>query len=99
MSTTIQIDNTIKRIEYPFQEIENEIFIVDPKNRVLHQLNEVGAYIWEKLKQKGGGRKVSDIINSITDEYDIDKQTARYDVIQFLNTIMEKNLIKVIPDE
>jgi methyltransferase-like protein len=52
-------------------------------------LNETGAYIWEQID---GKKTVEEIIEAVTNEYEIDEETAEKDVFEFVNN-MNKYLI------
>ena len=55
----------------------------------VYTLNETGAFIWEQID---GKRNVEEIINELTNEYDIEKQNAESDVFTFIEN-MSKYLI------
>jgi len=55
----------------------------------VYTLNETGAFIWEQID---GKRSVEEIIDELTNEYDIDKQNAESDVFNFIEN-MSKYLI------
>lgn len=78
---------------YPFQRIQDELFIVDPKAREMHQLNEVGARIWDLLAQP---RQLQELIDTIADEYEVNHSAAEDDVVAFMEEMMEKKLVKVV---
>jgi methyltransferase-like protein len=72
----------------------NEYVLVPITNNIadmnsVYTLNETGAYIWEQID---GEKNVEEIITSLTEEYDIDKQNAEADVCTFIET-MSKYLI------
>jgi methyltransferase-like protein len=47
----------------------------------VYTLNETGAFIWEQID---GKKSAEEIISSMTEEYDIDNNTATEDVLQFI---------------
>jgi hypothetical protein len=47
----------------------------------VYTLNETGAFIWEQID---GKKSTEQIISSMTEEYDIDNNTATEDVLQFI---------------
>ena len=55
----------------------------------VYTLNETGAFIWELIDSK---RDLTAIIESLTEEYDIGKDAATADVLDFVNK-MNKYLI------
>ena len=71
--------------EYVLVPVANNIADMDS----VYTLNETGAFIWEQID---GKKNVSEIIASLTEEYDIDKDTAAKDVIDFVGS-MNKYLI------
>jgi len=55
----------------------------------VYTLNETGAFIWEHVD---GRKNVGDIIHALLTEYDTDYETARRDVLLFVEN-MSKYLI------
>jgi methyltransferase-like protein len=47
----------------------------------VYTLNETGAFIWEQID---GKKSVEEIIKTMTEEYDIDNDTATNDVLEFI---------------
>jgi hypothetical protein len=67
----------------------NEYVLVPITNNIadmnsVYTLNETGAFIWEQID---GRRNVEEIINELTNEYDIDKQNAESDVFTFIENM------------
>jgi len=52
----------------------------------VYTLNETGAFIWDQIN---GHRTVSDIINNLVEEFDTDGETAKTDVLYFLDKMKE----------
>jgi len=48
----------------------------------VYTLNETGAFIWEQID---GKKSVEEIIDAMTEEYEIDKDTATADVLEFIS--------------
>jgi len=71
--------------EYVLVPITNNIADMNS----VYTLNETGAFIWEQID---GNRSVEEIINVLTDEYDIDFENAEGDVFSFVEN-MSKYLI------
>jgi len=72
----------------------NEYVLVPITNNIadmnsVYTLNETGAFLWEQID---GKRTVEEIINVLISEYDIDKQNAESDVLDFIDN-MSKYLI------
>ena len=66
--------------EYVLVPIANNIADMNSVNT----LNETGAFIWEQIN---GKRTVEEIISILTEEYDIDKNTASEDVFSFIENM------------
>jgi methyltransferase-like protein len=75
----------------------NEYVLIPVTNNIadmnsLYTLNSTGAFIWEQID---GKRNVEEIIHSLTEEYDIDAETASADLLSFLE---EMNRYLIITD-
>jgi len=92
----IRLNDSAERISYPFQKIESDTIIVDPKDRLMHQLNDVGSRVWELLSQK---QMVSDLIVTVTTEYEVNPSAASDDIMQLLERMTELKLIKITHNE
>jgi len=53
-------------------------------------VNDTGAFLWEQLKEE---KTIDDLVNAMLDEYDIDEDTARTDVNEFINVLKEKDIL------
>lgn len=58
----------------------------------VYTLNESGAFIWELID---GKRNVEEIINTLTEEYDIDHESAEKDVFSFINDMSKYLIINI----
>jgi hypothetical protein len=72
----------------------NEYVLVPVANNIadmnsVYTLNETGAFLWEMID---GRKTISDLIESLISEYEIDKETAVADVMSFIEE-MKKYLI------
>ena len=77
---------------FVLQELVDEYMVVpvgDEADRMqgIIRLNETGAFLWKLLSEKN--RTEDDLVKAITDEYDTDKETARADVVAFIDTIKQ----------
>jgi hypothetical protein len=57
----------------------------------VYTLNETGAFIWEQID---GKKSAEEIIGAMTEEYDIDKDTATEDVLQFIAKMNDYLIIR-----
>lgn len=80
--------------DMPWRIIEEEALLVDVnKGEVIH-LNEVGAEIWKVINEKKGEEtSVEELIEHICSEFEVEKDTAQTDVLEFLDELVEKGLV------
>ncbi len=71
--------------EYVLVPVSNNIADMDS----VYTLNETGAFIWERLDGKS---TLAEIICCMQSEFDVDAETAKNDLLDFV-TEMEKFLI------
>lgn len=58
--------------------------------RCIITLNEVGAFLWQKLTAEC---TVSDLVEALLAEYDVTAEIATADVERFVASLREKNLL------
>jgi len=75
----------------PFQRMEEEAIVVDPKTRAVHLLNETGARIWELLET---ARSVDELALALADEYEgAPLEALRREVEAFVSDLGGKGLV------
>jgi methyltransferase-like protein len=74
--------------EYVLVPITNNIADMNS----VYTLNETGAFIWELID---GKRNVEEIINSVTEEYDIDRGSAVEDVFSFMENMSNYLIVNI----
>ena len=73
-----------------FREIEGLAYVVDPSTSDLHSFNDVATRIWVSLD---GQRTVSQVVDVVTDEFEVDRPRAEADTLELLATLSDKGLI------
>ena len=63
---------------------------MDVERSELHDLNAVGGRIW---KLTDGHHSVADIVDALTEEYDVERSRAESEVCAYLDKLREKGLI------
>jgi hypothetical protein len=58
----------------------------------VYTLNEPGAFIWELIN---GKRNIEEIINALSEEYDVDHDSAEKDVFSFINDMSNYLIINI----
>ena len=73
----------------PWRIIEDEAILLNvDKSEVIH-LNEVGTTIWRCLD---GEKTVSQIIESICRRFDVGRDSAKKDVLEFLDELIKEEV-------
>ncbi|HYL79854.1 MAG TPA: pyrroloquinoline quinone biosynthesis peptide chaperone PqqD [Candidatus Acidoferrum sp.] len=65
---------------------------MDVKAGLLFPLNSVATRIWQLCD---GQRMVDEIVQTITAEFDADEATIRRDVVEFIQGLLQQNLISL----
>lgn len=78
--------------ENAVREIDGDVFIMNPDTSELHGLSEVGALIWGRID---GDYTVSDIVDLVVAEYEVERDVAEADAIEFLDELVAKGLVTV----
>jgi PqqD family protein of HPr-rel-A system len=75
----------------PFQRMDEETIVVDPRTREVHLLNETAARIWELLEEASS---VDDIVEVLAEEYEgAAPEELRREVEAFLVDLGSKGLL------
>lgn len=56
----------------------------------LVSLSDTGKFLWELLKDE---KSENDLVTAMLDEYDVDEQTARVDVKEYLDYLKDNRLV------
>lgn len=71
----------------------DESAILNLKNSVYYGMNAVGARVWNLLQQP---RSVSDLRDTLLDEYEVEKELCERDLIELLQKMHGEGLIEVV---
>jgi PqqD family protein of HPr-rel-A system len=74
----------------PFQTLEEETIVVDPRTREVHLLNETAARVWELLASPCS---LEDLTEALAEEYDAAPEALRAGVEELLGGLREKGLL------
>lgn len=53
-------------------------------------LNEIGVFLWEKLQQDV---TVDELAEYVLAEYEVDEETAREDILEFVDSLKEAGIL------
>jgi Coenzyme PQQ synthesis protein D (PqqD) len=77
--------------------VQENVVLLSVRAGAYFRLNSVGAEIWNMLIEP---RRVSDILDVLEQTYDVEVDIMTRDVAAFLDTLLERRLIRVVdPDE
>jgi hypothetical protein len=79
------------------RRIGEETILVPVSSRVgdldaIYTLTEVGSSVWALLREPVSVRQIADVL---CDEYDVSSDVALKDAAEFLDALLDKNLINV----
>ena len=74
----------------PVRNIGDGLVIMAPSGDTTHSLEEIGAFIWNQLD---GKRTLQGVHEAILADYEIDDETARNDLTDFITQMQNAGLI------
>lgn len=83
--------------EFVLREIAGDYVIIPTRKTVLTfngliTVNEVGADLWKMLQSDV---TFEDLVQGILKDYDVDEETAREDIQEFLDTLIRGGILEV----
>ncbi|MDE3052288.1 MAG: PqqD family protein [Gemmatimonadota bacterium] len=97
MSAPLSLDSRV--IATPDQlssELAGEVVILSLADGVYYGLDEVGAYIWQRLREP---RAVRDIVDDVVNRYAVDRERCEHDLLAFLEDLRAHRLAEVVASE
>ncbi|MGQ9705016.1 MAG: PqqD family protein [Actinomycetota bacterium] len=73
--------------------IEEEAVLVDVRRDEVLHLNPTASYLWSMLD---GRTSLEEIASSMTAEFEVEKEDALRDVIDFASRLLEKGVAEVV---
>jgi hypothetical protein len=73
-------------------DLVEEAALLNLKDGIYYGLNPVGARIWNLIQKP---ITVSDILDTIIEEYDVERDVAQADLMELLENLLGKELVKV----
>lgn len=90
----IQKHHLIKRAsDLITSEIDGETVMLSIENGKYYGLNSVGSRIWTLLEIP---RTADELCNLLMDEFEVKSKECEQDVLQYLNTLANDNLVKIM---
>ncbi|MGD8535051.1 MAG: PqqD family protein [Candidatus Aminicenantes bacterium] len=79
-----------KNERVPWRIIEGEAILVKVDSGEVIHLNEVAAEIWRIID---GKRKISEIIDHIQKDFDVEREQSEKDTLEFIKSLSDINLV------
>ena len=90
----VNIDSVItKNTEIDDTDLDGEKVMMNLDKGQYFMMNEVGSRIWELIE---GNTPIVNIIETLTNEYEVDEETCENTVMEFLGRLKNADLIKVV---
>ena len=78
--------------ELPYQKLDEETIVVDPRSREVHLLNETAARVWELLASP---HSLDELAAALGEEYDAPAVELRAGVEELIGGFRDKGLLVV----
>jgi hypothetical protein len=76
--------------ELPFQKLDEETIVLDPRRREVHLLNETAARLWELL---AAPHSLDELAATLADEYDVTEPELREAIVECVDGLTGKGLL------
>ena len=81
--------------DFIMREIAGDHVIVPTGSTVMDfngliMVNELGAFLWERLQQE---TTLEELTKNVLDEYEVDDNTVRQDIEEFINKLKEGGIL------
>lgn len=71
--------------------IQGEAMVLSPHDAIMHAFSPVATRVWELLPTH---RTMEALVEAITSEYDVDAETARQDIEELIDQMLEKRIVQ-----
>jgi hypothetical protein len=93
MAHMIDDETPLVRLDEPLTaQVDGETVMFHPAAGSYFVLGAVGTRVWDLLSQRSS---VAEICATLRGEFDIDAETCRRDVLEFVNEMHRKRLVSV----
>ena len=72
------------------KQIGTETIILTESGEQLHTLDQTGTYVWSEID---GKKSLGQILDGICDEYDVSRERAQADLLEFIDALEENQII------
>jgi len=75
--------------DLPFQQLDEDTIVVDPRRREVHLLNETAARVWELLASP---HSLEELVTTLAEEYDAPADEVRASTEDLVRDLGEKGV-------
>ena len=72
----------------------DEVVILNHADGVYYNLEEVGAFVWEKLQNQS--MTFDEIVDAVCDNYEVEATVCRQDVKKLLDDLVKERLVEMM---
>jgi len=77
----------------PWQIIDDKAVIIDPRTQKVHELNEVGSFIWQNL---GGDFDTAQISEMLESDFDCGLAVVAHDIEEFCESLVAEGIVECL---
>lgn len=74
----------------PFQEIQGRTVVLCPARREVHELDEVGTFVWDRLREPC---TLAGLVQAVCSEFEVEPDRALEDLSAFMGELRDKGLL------
>ena len=78
-----------------FREMQGEAVLLNIQTGMYFGLDSTGTAIWQLIQKKS---RLDKVLESLVEEFDIDKASCREDLLRFATTLQKNGLVEVHAD-
>jgi uncharacterized protein YeeX (DUF496 family) len=82
-----------RKEKVPWQEIDDQVVIIQPQQQKVHELNEVAAFVWKNLN---GTESIEQIIHTLPNEFEDIPSSVNTDIQQLLDVMCQEGLVECL---
>lgn len=89
----LNIDSIVQRHSHLISaEVDQDIVMVNVESGFYYGISDVAREIWDALENPA---RISDLIESLSADYDIDRSTCEEQTLSFLEALLAERLLQV----
>ncbi len=87
-------DNIFRRTDVLSTTVDGSVVLLDSEHQNFVGFDDIGTYIWQAIESPV---LVSDLCAKLSERYAADRTVIEGDVMQFLDRLLQQNLIEMTP--